>query len=122
MDDGTFKFLEGPDQRTEGFRRYTLDGHGGLEDVEISELSSEYGYRETFETAPGGITVMERVVYELDSEARLATAASLTYMGGPLSIFLGAYGMASCPDIRSTEGSEHFRRFYELAAIVLGGR
>ena len=65
---------------------------------------------------------MERVVYELDSEARPATAASLTYMGGPLSIFLGAYGMASCPDILSTEGSEHFRRFYELAAIVLGGR
>ena len=53
LDDGTFKFLEGPGQRPEGFRRYTLDGHGGLEEVEISELSSQYGYRETFETAPG---------------------------------------------------------------------
>jgi hypothetical protein len=120
LDDGTFRFIEGPSERGETFTRYTLDGQGGLDEVEIPEPSSEYGVRETFETARGGTTVMERVIYEIGSEVQLARAASLTYMGGPLSIFLGAYGMASCPDIRSPEGSEHFRQFYDLAAIVLG--
>jgi hypothetical protein len=80
-----------------------------------------YALRETLETARSGTTIMERTVYEIHSQAELARAASLTYMGGPLSIFLGVYGMASCPDIRSPEGSEHFRQFYDLAIVVLGG-
>lgn len=121
LEGGPFLFVEGPSERPGTYRRYTLDDQGGLEEAEVPELSSEYGMRETFETARGGTTVMERVVYEIGSEVQLARAASLTYMGGPLSIFLGTYGMASCPDIRSPEGSEHFRQFYDLAAIVLGG-
>ena len=121
LDAGVFQFVEGPIPRADTFMRYRLDGRGDLEEVEVAELSSQYGVRETLETARSGTTIMERTVYEIDSQAELARAASLTYMGGPLSIFLGVYGMASCPDIRSPEGSEHFRQFYDLAIVVLGG-
>ena len=121
LDAGVFEFVEGPMPRADAFMRYRLDERGDLEEMEVADLSSQYGVRETLETARAGTTIMERTVYEIDSEAELARAASLTYMGGPLSIFLGVYGMASCPDIRSPEGSEHFRQFYDLALVVLGG-
>lgn len=121
LQEGSFRFVEGPIRGAETFMRYRLDGRGGLDEVEVTELSSEYGMREAIETAFGGTTIMQRVVYEINSETRLARAASLTYGGGPLSIFLGVYGMSSCPDLRSPEGSEHFRQFYELTDIVLGG-
>ena len=46
----------------------------------------------------------------------------MTYQGGPLALFLGAYAVESCPDIREAQGSRAFMTFYDLEAIVLGGQ
>ena len=61
----------------------------------------------------------EKVVYEIETKRELARAASINYRGGPLSLFLGTYGISSCPDIVSEEGSRQFRTFYNLESIIL---
>ena len=62
---------------------------------------------------------LEKLAYEIETSRGLAKAAEIVYRGGPLSIFLSVYGMSSCPDIRSEEGSEQFRTFYDLETITL---
>jgi hypothetical protein len=122
LDAGVFEFVEGPVLRADTFMRYRLDERGGLKEIEVVKLSSQYGVRETPETAGSGTTIMERTVYEIGSDAELARAASLTFMGGPLSIFLGVYGMASCPDIRSPEGIGALPAVLRLGDRRLGWR
>lgn len=120
LDDGGFDFVEAPDQYRDGiYVRYTLAEDGGLEREEVGSLRSRYGLRKELITHPRGTIRTQKVVYELGSERELARAANLVYEGGPLSIFLGVYGMSSCPDIRTAQGSEDFRVFYELETHVL---
>jgi hypothetical protein len=119
LSDGGFEFVEAPDPYTQGVTlRYTMGPDRTARQDEVEELLSLYGVRETF-TMEGGVSVTQKTVYDLATGRELARAAFLNYQGGPLSIFLGALGMASCPDIRTAEGSKQFQTFYDLEKIVL---
>ncbi len=118
--EGPFAYVEAPDMYKKGvYLRYSKANDGEIHSEPVPRISSAYGVRETFSQLPGSITMTEKVVYEIETDRELARAASIVYQGGPLSLFLGAYGMSSCPDILSEEGSRHFRTFYELESIVL---
>ena len=118
--EGPFAFVEAPDMYKNGvYLRYSRAAESEIHSEPVPGISSAYGVRETFSQLPGSIMMTEKVVYEIASDRELARAAHIVYQGGPLSLFLGAYAMSSCPDIRSEEGSRHFRTFYELESIVL---
>ena len=117
----TFHFIEAPDPYKDGIDlRYTKVGDE-VRKEEITELTSRYGFEQKFSQLPSGITMTEKRVFEVGTNRELARASNITYHGGPLSLFLGSYGMSSCPDIISEQGSRHFRTFYDLEKIVLGG-
>ena len=118
----SFSFVEAPDPYKKGILlRYSKGDDGELKQEQIPAISSRYGFRETFSELPGGITMTEKVIYEIESELERARAANINYRGGPLWLFLGSYGTSSCPDILSEEGSLHFGTFYDLESIVLRG-
>jgi hypothetical protein len=115
-----FFFVEGPDMYRRGRTiRYVLADDGQLRAEEVSEPRSRYGVRDVFEELPYGITKHDKVVYEIAGGRELGRASSIVYEGGPLSLFLGVYGMSSCPDVRSDEGAANFETYYELERIVL---
>lgn len=120
LSEGGFSYVEGPRLGQEDvFVRYTLAEDGSVLETEVQELISDYTVRETMSTTRLRTQIVEKVVLERASGRELARAANLTYMGGPLSIFLGVWGMASCPDIRDERGSEDFTTFYDLERLVL---
>lgn len=115
-----FLFVEAPHMYKKGtFVRYAKTGTNRISEQEVAALKSRYGVRADLKTLPFGIVMSEKVVYEMETGRELARAADLVYEGGPLSLFLGTYGMSSCPDIRSPEGAQHFDTFYNLEKITL---
>lgn len=117
---GEFTFVEAPDPyKPDVYLRYNAGPDGITNPTVIDAPTSAFGFRQTFSELPGSITMTEKVIYERATNIELARAASITYMGGPLSLFLGSYGMASCPDVITTEGSEDFNTFYNLEQLVL---
>ena len=44
----------------------------------------------------------------------LARAGQVVYLGGPLSLLLGAYAMSTCPDVMTPEGATNFEIYYVL--------
>jgi hypothetical protein len=115
-----FSFVEAPDPYKAGvYIRYEAGPDGTAEPTVIDAPTSLFGFRQTFSELPSSITMTEKVIYERATDTELARAASINYMGGPLSLFLGSYGILSCPDIRSPEGSEAFNTFYNLENLVL---
>ena len=118
----SFSFVEAPDPYKKGILlRYTKGDNGELKQEQIPAISSTYGFRETFSELPGGITMTQKAFYEVATEQERARAANINYHGGPLSLFLGSYGMSSCSNILTDEGSLHFGTFYDLESIVLRG-
>jgi hypothetical protein len=123
LNEGVFTFVEAPDMYKRGrLLRYEKTDEGTVEEEEIASPRSTYGVEKKFSQERFGISMTRKRVYEMDGKRELARAANLIYHGGRLSLFLGVYGMSSCPDIRSTQGSEDFRTFYHLEATVLAGR
>jgi hypothetical protein len=116
----SFQFVESPHMyKKEGYIRYSRTDSDRIHEQEVSELRSLYGVREDFTRLRYGILMTEKVVYEIESHRELARAAQIVYEGGPLSLFLGVYGMSSCPDVRSIKGSHYFQTFYDLETITL---
>lgn len=115
----TFAYVEGPHMYRDGrYVRYARVGDE-VRQEEVTTLRSRYGVRETLEELAYGILITEKTVYEIASGRELARAAHIVYEGGPLALLLGVYGMSSCPDIRSEQGSRDFQTFYDLETIVL---
>ena len=123
--DQGFAWIETEDPqwpREKRLLRYRRDAQGTPTAEPIAELASQYGVREQFEQVGPGLTRTEKRVYDRRDGRLLARAGQVTYDGGPLALFLGAYAVESCPDVRAATGSRAFRTFYDLEAIVLGGR
>ncbi len=120
---GEFTFVEAPDPyKRDVYLRYERDADGNVRPEVIEAPVSLFGFRQSFSELPGGLTMTEKVVYERATDIELARAASATYMGGPFSLFLGAYAMSSCPDPATAEGSEAFNTFYHLETLLLRPR
>ena len=117
--DQGFTFVEAPDPYKQGvLLRYTLDGNK-IRSETIDAPSSLYGLRQTFTDVSDSIHLTEKTIYAISTRAEFARAAQVVYNGGPLSLFLGSYGMTSCPDIRTSQGSEDFNTYYHLETLVL---
>jgi len=120
--DQGFTFIEAPDPYEPGvYLRYTFDGSETHSEA-IESPTSLFGFRQTFSEVSSSITMTEKVIYEISTGSEVARAADLVYMGGPFSLFLGSYATASCPDIRTPEGSADFKTFYSLEGLVLHSR
>jgi len=120
LEEGTFSYLEGPSPYRKGVNiRYLRSETGSPREEEATELRSRFGVRQTTETVDGGGVMTRKVIYERSTGRELARAASLVYEGGPLSLLLGVYGMSSCPDPRTPEGSRNFQTYYNLESMVL---
>ena len=118
-----FQFIEAPDPyRKDVTIRYTLASTGEVRQAETETLRSQYGVRKTYELLEGGVSKTEKVIYELESGEELAHASELVYQGGPLAVFLGTFGLTSCPNPRTPEGARDFRIFYDFESYVLGGK
>lgn len=117
--DKGFTFVEAPDPYKQGvLLRYTLDG-AEIQSEIIESPSSLYGLRQTLTVLSSSLHISEKTIYDLATRSELARAAQVTYDGGPLSLFLGSYAMTSCPDIRTTKGSEDFNTYYNLETLAL---
>jgi hypothetical protein len=115
-----FAFVEAPDPYTDStVIRYSLDDDGSLIQETVSELESEFAVDEQFGTVKWGIMSRAKHVYHLESGRTLGIAHNMHYEGGPLSIFLGVYGMSSCPDPITVAGSNWFGTFYNLEKRLL---
>lgn len=122
LEEDGFTSVEAPHPYEAGtLVRYSRAPDGDVRQEEIAAPESSYGVRHTLSQLSHGIVMTEKVVYEMATDRVLARAAHVVYQGGPLSLFLGTLGMASCPDIRSADGSRHFGTFYDLEALVLRG-
>ena len=120
LGEDSFTFVEAPNMYKEGVHMsYSLAADGSVSEQEVTALNSVYGVRKDFSELAYGITMTRKLVYEIETARELAKAAQINYRGGPLSIFLSVYGMSSCPDIFSEEGSRQFRTFYDLETITL---
>jgi hypothetical protein len=120
IQNGDFTYIEAPDPDEAGvYLRYERDADGVVQPRVVDSPSSVFGFHQTFSELPGSLTMTEKVIYERSTEIELARAVSITYMGGPLSLFLGSYGMSSCPDPRTAVGSEQFNTFYNLETLSL---
>lgn len=115
-----FSFVEAPDMHKKNiFVRYSMLAEGKLRQEEATELVSRFGVLEDFSQPSYGILMDKKTIYEIASNRQIASAASITYTGGPLSLLLGSYAMSSCPDIRTATGSEDFKTYYHLENVVL---
>ncbi|MEE8348362.1 MAG: hypothetical protein V3R94_02255 [Acidobacteriota bacterium] len=120
LDGDSFKFVEAPDMYKEGsYIRYSRSENEEIHQEEIGAPASRYGVREDFSELSYGIVMTRKTVYDMESSRELANAASIVYMGGPLSLFLGVQALSSCPEIISSQGAEHFNTFYNLETVVL---
>ncbi len=123
IQNGEFTFVEAPDPyKRDVYLRYERDSDGNVSPEVIEAPVSRFGLRQSFSELRGGMTMTEKVIYERTADTELARAASVTYMGGPFSLFLGAYAISSCPDPVTAKGSEAFNTFYHLETLVLRSR
>jgi len=123
--DAGFDYLETVDpQNPRETRRLRYrrgpDGESVVEPVE--EFISRYGVEQTLTEEAYGILRSEKRIHQRADGRLLARAGEVVFQGGPLALFLGAYAVASCPDIRDPLGSRAFRTYYDLEGIVLGGQ
>jgi hypothetical protein len=115
-----FDFVEAPDPYRKGVNlRYTKASNGEVRQEEVMEIESLHAVRETYEQVDGGISSVEKVIYEVATGRALGRATQLIYQGGPLSILLGTMGIASCPDPATAQGGKEFQIFYDLESYVL---
>lgn len=115
-----FSWVEGPHPYREGATvRYTLSEDGAVHEEDMAEPRSAYVVGERLENLRFGGHRVDKRVHERDGGREIARAAFVVYEGGPLSIFLGAHAMVSCPDVRDEQGSRDFRTYYDLERIVL---
>jgi hypothetical protein len=99
------------------FTRYEMID-GKLEQREIAQTDTEYTVRSSFKAERLWNTT-ETAILETKTGERMAWANNSHLEGGTARWVLGVYGTASCPDPRSTEGSEEFLAFYNLAKNTL---
>ena len=115
-----FAFVEAPHMYKPGqFIKYTLNTEGNIEEEEIPLPTSQYGIRDDLTRSLIGITLSQKTAYILESGDTFAQASSILYDGGPLSLFLGVYGMQNCPDIQTEPGSGDFATYYNFEKEVL---
>lgn len=118
----SFQFVEAPNMDKKGVNlRYSKAGDEVREE-EVPAIRSLYGADQDFSQTGWGINLTRKRIYEIATDRELARAAHITYSGGPLSLLLGVYATASCPDIRSEQGSRDFQTFYDLETVILRGR
>lgn len=121
LDRGPFRFIEGPAQgKTGEVVRYHLAEDGTVRMEGVEKAVSRFGVRLTTESLKGGVLITRKLIFDRSTGRELASAASLVYEGGPLSLLLGPWGMSSCPDPRTAQGSRDFKSFYHLETLVLG--
>lgn len=121
--DQGFAFVEAPEfpaRRTN--IRYTPAASRKVSQQPVSNLLSRYGLRVEYSRMSWGVGMTRKIVYELESNRVLAEAASVDYHGGPLWMFFGVYGLSSCPGEDTDRGTEDFRTYYNLEAVVLRDR
>lgn len=102
--------------------RYRRGPDGAAVAEPVDAFESRYGVEQTLVHEAYGILRSEKRIRERGNGRMLARAGQVTYQGGPLALFLGAYAIESCPDIREPRGSRAFMTFYDLEGIVLGGQ
>jgi len=123
LEEGGFMFVEGPfPAQPERFRRYSMNAEGEFIEREIDAPTARYGVRDELWETDSGVIFSVKTVYDMSSNRELARAARLTYSGGYLSILLGSYATTSCPDIRTEQGSNNFRIYYDLEKVVLNSQ
>ena len=116
-----FRWFETPVLgRPEQFRRFRREGDQVVIE-KIEDVTARYRLASLHEERAYGIKHHRTVIGEISSGRALAESDSLTYMGGPLGMFLGIYGMSTCPSPITPEGSRQFNLGYHLAREVLGG-
>ena len=99
------------------FTRYEMVD-GKIEQREIDQTSAEYTVRSKLKIERLWSTT-ETEIFRTKTGAKMAWANDSHFEGGTAKWVLGVYGTATCPDPRSTEGSEHFLDFYHLAKNTL---
>lgn len=99
------------------FTRYEMVD-GKIEQREIEQTSAEFTVRSKLKMERLWNTT-ETEILETKTGERMAWANDSRFEGGTMKWVLGVHGTASCPDPRSTEGSERFLDFYHLAKNTL---
>ncbi len=121
LHDEGFSWFEARDiYRSDGHVRYRKDG-GKIVTDPIPALTAAHVVRSGVEVRAQTIHVARTEIAERASGKILAEAHSVIYHGGPLGLFLGAYGLANCPSPITAEGSRQFNTYYHLVREVLGG-
>lgn len=86
----------------------------------VADLQARHVVKTETDVRDHTIHISRTSVAERDSGKLLAEAYSVIYHGGPMGIVLGAYGLSSCPDPITPEGSRQFNLYYHLVREVLG--
>ncbi len=119
--DEGFAWMEAKDIYHRGqFIRYRRDGSKIATDA-IPALTATYVVSSGVEVRANSIHVARTEIAERVSGKILAEAHSVIFHGGPLGLFIGVYGFASCPHPITAEGSRQFNTYYHLVREVLGG-
>jgi len=122
LNDSGFEYVEGPNPyQQRAYVRYRLGDDGEVIDESIDEPMSRYEVEEIL-TQNGGITISRKRIRERASGQEIGRAAHILHSGGRLSLLLGTWGMSSCPDIRTEQGSRDFRLYYDFVKVVLRGK
>lgn len=118
-DDG-FKFFETLDymQGYRGWARYALDAERKIVTSRIPGPTARYEVREEHKSLPGTISIQTVTVLDRETGEVLARARDGSYMGGRMSLFLGAWGSARCASFDSVGGVSAFRLFHSLPRFV----
>lgn len=120
-----FSWVEAPDpyryQQSPRYLRYSKGADGKTELTEIPAPSAELSVSSTHQELPGDLSLSLKRISVRASGEELAHAGSAIYHGGPLSLLLGVYGVAHCPDPRSAEGGKFFDDYYYLERKVMRG-
>ena len=120
LDEFGFAYVDAPHLHRDGVTvRYSQSPQGEVSEQEVAAPQDGYAVTETLSRPGYGVQVIGKRVHSLPGDRELARAAVVMFEGGPLAIFLGAYAMESCPDIRSAQGSQDFRTYYDLEQVVL---
>ena len=118
QEDG-FSFIEARDiARRDGWVRYARDPTGRVVTSPIDHPSARFSVHERFTQPSPSVGLATTTVTERESGRELASAGSATFDGGRLEWFLGAWGVDSCPNPRSSP--ESFERYYHLGRDTIG--
>jgi hypothetical protein len=114
----SFTFVEGPDMYRKGvYLRYMRAKYDRTQAEKITAPTSRYGVREDFQVVKYGIQMTSKKIYILDGEHEIARATGLSYQGGPLWFFFGAYALMSYPNI--AQNAQDFSTYCNLEKEVL---